>query len=145
MLELTNTEQVIMKCIWEIGDNVAVADLLERLKTEYGKEYARTTISVFMSYLRDKGYVTYEKRSHAYVYKPLISEQDYQKELMKRYQKTSFSGSAVADTTGKYGCSQHSRHTDRRRKSHHRKCTDRIGSTDTQHNTDHASNTGDDG
>ena len=88
MLELTNTEQVIMKCIWEIGDNVAVADLLERLKTEYGKEYARTTISVFMSYLRDKGYVTYEKRSHAYVYKPLISEQDYQKELMKRYQKT---------------------------------------------------------
>ena len=83
MLELTNTEQVIMKCIWEIGDNVAVADLLERLKTEYGKEYARTTISVFMSYLRDKGYVTYEKRSHAYVYKPLISEQDYQKELMK--------------------------------------------------------------
>ena len=76
-----------MKCIWEIGDNVAVADLLERLKTEYGKEYARTTISVFMSYLRDKGYVTYEKRSHAYVYKPLISEQDYQ--------KTSFSGSAV--------------------------------------------------
>ena len=88
MLELTNTEQVIMKCIWEIGDNVAVADLLERLKTEYGKEYARTTISVFMSYLR-------EKRSHAYVYKPLISEQDYQKELMKRYQKTSFSGSAV--------------------------------------------------
>ena len=77
MLELTNTEQVIMKCIWEIGDNVAVADLLERLKTEYGKEYARTTISVFMSYLRDKGYVTYEKRSHAYVYKPLISEQDY--------------------------------------------------------------------
>ena len=44
MLELTNTEQVIMKCIWEIGDNVAVADLLERLKTEYGKEYARTTI-----------------------------------------------------------------------------------------------------
>ena len=83
MLELTNTEQVIMKCIWEIGDNVAVADLLERLKTEYGKEYARTTISVFMSYLRDKGYVTYEKRSHAYVYNPLI------------YQKTSFSGSAV--------------------------------------------------
>ena len=40
MLELTNTEQVIMKCIWEIGDNVAVEDLLERLKTEYGKEYA---------------------------------------------------------------------------------------------------------
>ena len=76
MLELTNTEQVIMKCIWEIGDNVAVADLLERLKTEYGKEYARTTISVFMSYLRDKGYVTYEKRSHAYVYKPLSERVD---------------------------------------------------------------------
>lgn len=95
MLELTNTEQMIMKCIWELGDNVAVADLLERLKTEYGKEYARTTISVFMSYLRDKGYVTYEKRSHAYIYKPLISEEDYQAELIKRYQKTGFGGSPV--------------------------------------------------
>lgn len=95
MLELTNTEQVIMKCIWEIGDNVAVADLLDRLKNEYGKEYARTTISVFMSYLRDKGYVTYEKRSHAYVYRPLISEKEYQKEVIKRYQKNSFKGSAV--------------------------------------------------
>lgn len=95
MLELTNTEQMIMKCIWDIGDNVTVADLLECLKTEYGKKYARTTISVFMSYLRDKGYVTYEKRSHAYVYRPLVSEEEYQREVMKRYQKNSFSGSAV--------------------------------------------------
>ena len=49
MLELTNTEQVIMKCIWEIGDNVAVADLLERMKKEYGKDYSRTKNSVFIS------------------------------------------------------------------------------------------------
>lgn len=95
MIELTNTEQMIMKCIWEMGDHVAVSDLLLRLKERYNKEYARTTISVFMSYLRDKGYVAYEKRSHAFIYRPLVTEEQYQAQMMKRYQQNSFSGSAI--------------------------------------------------
>lgn len=96
MLELTNTEQMIMKCIWSLGTDVTVADLLKRLKEKYDKEYARTTISVFMSYLRDKGYVAYGKRSHAYVYQPLVSEEEYQRDLMKRYLERDFDNSLKA-------------------------------------------------
>ena len=93
MVELTNTEETIMKCLWKLGNDVTVADLLESLQETYGKIYARTTISVFMSYLRDKGYVTYEKKSHAFVYHPLISEQSYQNELLKRYMERYFDNS----------------------------------------------------
>lgn len=95
MLELTNTEQIIMKCIWSLGEDVTVADLLKCLEEKYQKEYARTTISVFMSYLRDKGYVTYGKKGHAYVYRPLVSEKEYQREQMKRYLERCFDGNIV--------------------------------------------------
>ena len=95
MVELTATEQVIMKCLWDLGGNASVADLLNCLEERYNKRYARTTISVFMSYLRDKGYVSYEKKSHAYVYKPLVSEEVYRCERLMNYQKTGFDGSAV--------------------------------------------------
>lgn len=93
MVELTNTEETIMKCLWKLGNDVTVADLLESLQETYGKIYARTTISVFMSYLRDKGYVAYEKKSHAFLYHPLISEQSYQNELLKRYMERYFDNS----------------------------------------------------
>ncbi len=96
MLELTNTEQTIMQCIWDLDKDVTVADLLKCLKERYEKEYARTTISVFMSYLRDKGYVTYEKKSHAFIYRPLVSEEEYQKDLMSRYIERNFNGSLTA-------------------------------------------------
>ena len=95
MVELTATEQVIMKCLWDLGGSASVADLLNCLEERYNKRYARTTISVFMSYLRDKGYVSYEKRSHAYIYKPLVSEEAYRSERLMNYQKTGFDGSAV--------------------------------------------------
>ncbi len=88
MLELTNAEESIMNCIWEQGKDVSVADLLESLEQKYQKKYARTTISVFMSFLRDKGYVSYHKKSHAYLYHPLVSRDSYRaqrlKELMER-------------------------------------------------------------
>jgi len=96
MLELTNTEQTIMKCIWDLDKDVTVADLLKSLKEKYKKDYARTTISVFMSYLRDKGYVTYEKKSHAFIYRPLVSEEVYQKDLMRRYIEKNFDNSLIA-------------------------------------------------
>lgn len=95
MVELTGTEQLIMRCIWDLGENVGVAELRNRLKDQYGKDYARTTISVFMSYLRDKGYVAYEKRGHAYFYSPRVTEEEYQRILIERYQKDIFSKSTV--------------------------------------------------
>lgn len=96
MLELTNTEEMIMKCLWNLGMEASVADLLDSLKENFGKAYARTTISVFMSYLRDKRYVTYEKKGHAFVYHPLISEQSYQEELLGNYLERYFDNSLCA-------------------------------------------------
>ena len=72
MESLTKAEESIMNCIWKLGDNVEVMDVMKCLKEEGGKDYARTTVCVFMSFLREKG--------HTYIYHPLVSRQEYQKE-----------------------------------------------------------------
>lgn len=91
MVELTGTELLIMNCIWNIKDNASVSDILSMLKNDYGKDYARTTISVFMSYLRDKGYVAYERKSHAFIYTPLVSREEYRKLLLDKYREIDMS------------------------------------------------------
>ena len=80
MESLTKAEESIMNCIWKLGDNVEVMDVMKCLKEEGGKDYARTTVCVFMSFLREKGYVGYVKKGHTYIYHPLVSRQEYQKE-----------------------------------------------------------------
>lgn len=95
MVGLTGTEQLIMNCIWNIGEDASVADILRKLKEDYDKDYARTTISVFMSYLRDKGYVAYERRSHAYIYTPLVSREEYKRILLDKYRELGISESPI--------------------------------------------------
>lgn len=95
MQSLTNTEETIMNCIWEQNKDVSVADLLQYMKDTYGKNYARTTVCVFMSYLREKGYVVYHKKSHAYVYHPLISRQEYRQDRLRDLVSRCFEGSYV--------------------------------------------------
>ena len=95
MQSLTNTEESIMNCIWEQNQDVSVADLLQYMKDAYGKSYARTTVCVFMSYLREKGYVAYQKKSHACVYHPLITREDYRNERVKDLAERCFDGSPV--------------------------------------------------
>ena len=93
MQSLTATEESIMNCIWSLEQDASVADLLTCMKEKYGKEYARTTICVFMSYLREKGFVAYRKRSHAYVYHPVISREEYQKDRVTDLLSRCFNGS----------------------------------------------------
>ena len=95
MLELTNAEESIMNCIWDLGEDVSVADLMKNLEERYKKIYARTTISVFMSFLRDKGYVTYHKKSHAYLYHPIISREAYRRYKVKDLMERCFDGSLL--------------------------------------------------
>ena len=95
MQSLTATEESIMNCIWGLGQDVSVADLLKCMKKQYNKEYARTTICVFMSYLREKGFVSYHKRSHAFVYHPVITQEEYQRGRVNDLLSRCFGGSVT--------------------------------------------------
>ena len=79
---LTMSETTIMKVIWEEETDISILDLTEKLRTKYGKEYARTTIATFLVRLTAKGFVkTYRKGKSAYVH-ATKNEEEYKNRLL---------------------------------------------------------------
>lgn len=82
--ELTSTEQVVMKCIRDYGKKMPLQKLIENLRTDYAKDYKRTTIRTFLLHLEEKGYVTtYQIGKYSYI-NYLIEEIDYKEQQLEQ-------------------------------------------------------------
>lgn len=90
---LTISESTIMKAIWDEGADISMPDLLEKLRTKYGKDYARTTVITFLLKMSDKGFVkTYRLGRMSYVH-ATKSEEEYKKKLLSEETDFWFQGS----------------------------------------------------
>ena len=79
---LSACETIIMKAIWDMGEDISIPDLIVRLKEKHGKDYARTTVVTFLLKLSDKGFVrTYRKGKLSYAH-AMKSEDEYRKKLL---------------------------------------------------------------
>ena len=79
--ELSASESVIMKAIWDAGEDISIPDLTEVLRVHHGKDYKRTTIVTFLLRLSDKGFVTtYRKGKLSYAHAEK-SEEEYRHKL----------------------------------------------------------------
>ena len=79
---LSASETTIMKAIWDAGQDISIPDLIELLRTDYGKDYARTTVVTFLLKLSVKGFVrTYRKGKLSYAH-AMKSEADYRTKLL---------------------------------------------------------------
>lgn len=90
---LTISETIIMKAIWDEETDISIPDLIEKLRTQYGKDYARTTVVTFLLKLSAKGFVkTYRqgKLSFAHATK---KEEEYKKKLLSDETDFWFQGS----------------------------------------------------
>ena len=99
---LSSGEALIMKAIWddgrtrEKGTDISLPELMDIMREEYGKDYARTTVATFLLRLSDKGYIhNYRKGKFSYA-KILKSEDEYRKELARETNNFWFRG----DTSG---------------------------------------------
>ena len=73
---LSPGESIIMKAVWDLGQDVPVQELNRLLREKYGKDYARTTVATFLLKLSEKGFVrSYRKGRYAYV-RVLKSEEE---------------------------------------------------------------------
>lgn len=75
--ELSNRESMLLRAIYDFGDEVSTPDLIRYLGTDYGKEYARTTVVTFLQRMRDKGFVTIERRGRIAYIHPVIPREEY--------------------------------------------------------------------
>ena len=92
---LSASETTIMKAIWDAGQDISIPDLIELLRTDYGKDYARTTVVTFLLKLSDKGFVrTYRKGKLSYAH-AMKSEADYRTKLLNEETDYWFDGNVT--------------------------------------------------
>ena len=89
---LSASETTIMKAVWDAGEDISIPDLIEVLRTNYGKDYARTTVVTFLLKLSDKGFVrTYRKGKLSYAH-AMKSEAEYRTKLLNEETDYWFNG-----------------------------------------------------
>ncbi len=92
--DLTASESLIMKAVWDSPGDISTMELQTRLKENYGKDYAITTIRTFLIRLSDKGFVkNYRAGRTAYVH-PLKTEEEYMQQMLQKQRKFWYGDSA---------------------------------------------------
>ena len=91
--ELTESETLVMKCIWEAEGEISVQEIIDRVAETYGKVMKRTTASTFILRLRDKSYIEGRQDGRNVYYRPLVSEEDYKRSRAKDYLEFWYNGS----------------------------------------------------
>ncbi len=89
MKSLTKAEEDVMQILWEI-ERGFVKDIIEQID---GKKPAYNTISTIVRILETKGFISHESFGKSHQYYPLISKEDYRKQVFSKMKKTYFGGS----------------------------------------------------
>ena len=78
---LSPTETLIMKAIWDAGTDISVPELMTIMKERYDKDYKRPTIGTFLLRLSEKGFVkSYRLGKLSYI-RVVNSEAAYREKL----------------------------------------------------------------
>ncbi|MDE7352990.1 MAG: BlaI/MecI/CopY family transcriptional regulator [Acetatifactor sp.] len=92
---LSACETLIMKTIWDAGEDISVPDLIAALKAKYSKDYARTTMATFLLKLSEKGFArVYRKGKLSYVY-AIKSQEEYKRRLLQEETDFWYHGNAA--------------------------------------------------
>lgn len=93
---LSESESIIMRAVWDSGEDISVPGLIEVLREKYGKDYARTTVVTFLLKLSDKRLVrTYRSGKLSYAH-ALVSKEEYREILTKNLLKDWYAGDVDA-------------------------------------------------
>ncbi len=88
MQKLTHTEEETMQAVWRTGEGNVKA-FMEQLD----ESMPYTTVASVIKNLEKKGYLGSRLVGNAYLYKPLISEEDYKEKFMNGVVKEYFDNS----------------------------------------------------
>ena len=88
MERLTHTEEELMQAVWRTGEGNVKA-FMEKLD----EPAPYTTVASTIKNLEKKGYLQSRLLGNAYLYKPVISEEEYKKKFMGNVVKEYFDNS----------------------------------------------------
>lgn len=88
MEKLTHTEEETMQAVWRTGEGNIKA-FIEHLD----EDIPYTTVASIIKNLEKKGYLSSRLLGNAYLYKPVVSEEEYKKKFMGNVVKDYFDNS----------------------------------------------------
>lgn len=83
--KLTESEEIVMKAVWDSGKEPVLSDLMDRINDYYGRDWKPQTVSTFLAKLVGKKFLKLQRNGKIYTYKILISEADYKRKLYKHH------------------------------------------------------------
>ena len=85
MAKLTESEELVMKAIWDCDDEPSLSKVWNILTSTYKKTWRPQTVSTFFNKLVLKKYIKLKRKGKACTYKILISEDAYKQKLYTDY------------------------------------------------------------
>ena len=83
--KLTESEELVMKSIWDCKKEPVLSDVVDRVNGFYGKDWKPQTVSTFLSKLVRKDYLKLQRNGKIYTYKFLVPEEAYRRKLYKHH------------------------------------------------------------
>ena len=81
--KLTESEEVVMRAIWDCKNEPTLQDVFDRVNGLYGKEWAPQTVSTFLAHLRRKDYILMHREGKICRYQVKVREEEYRKHILK--------------------------------------------------------------
>ena len=94
--DLSASETEIMKILWEVDEDICLAELSERIHEAYGKEHKKTTLGTFIQRLIEKKYITSYKVGRQSFVHVEVTEEDY-KEILSEDQINRWHHGSISD------------------------------------------------
>ena len=83
--DLSESELLTLKCIWDAGRDLSAAEIRETLKANYDKIWEPPTVCTFLARIESKGYISVRRKPRGtgkgYLYHPLMDESAYREQL----------------------------------------------------------------
>lgn len=77
MEKLTACEELVMKTIWDAGEELSLTEIMQRTNEKYHKEWKPQTVSTFLGRIVRKGYLRSYRQGRVFFYKILIPLEAY--------------------------------------------------------------------
>lgn len=80
---LTESEKIIMKCVWDLGDAVRLSYIVKAANDGYNKNWKSQTVSTFLRKLVEKGFLEQYRNGRYFCYHVLVSKHDYRCRMLR--------------------------------------------------------------
>ena len=93
MKKLTESETIVMQCIWKGQKDVTIAQIMQWAREDHGKDWKQQTVSTHLSHLAAKGYVDFYTGGRVSYYRPLVDVEDYKRDRNGNFLNAWYGGS----------------------------------------------------